>query len=30
VVGNYALSVVAGLLLVLGAYGAYAAGVIKP
>ena len=30
VVGNYALSIVAGLLLVLGAYGAYAAGVIKP
>src|SRR2546426_5326806 len=30
VVGNYALSVVAGLLLVLGAYGAYAAGGIKP
>ena len=30
VVGNYALSIVAGLLLVLGAYGAYAAGVIRP
>src|SRR2546422_1351934 len=30
VVGNYALSIVAGLLLVLGAYGAYAAGGIKP